>query len=302
MKSQMVVMRKRLAILLFVIFVLSLIALAAGLSGVHFAPGKAYHIPGSPPSGGSSLPDLPGDRWKDYLNMIFWSFCGLVLVAGLIAAIFSKEYRRELLITLLVALPVILGGVFALRAYLHSHPEFPDLPEQPAPQPERPPEAPLPQPSHVPNWTSFLLFVVVLAAAGLILWRIWPYLRPREETLGELAGLAAGAAAELRAGKDLKDTIMRCYRDMSELLARRGHIPEEVRRVLTPREFEAELRRLGMADEHVTRLSRLFERVRYGGHRADPAEEREAIACLEAIERAYGYQERSRLEGEAVGT
>ena len=62
------------------------------------------------------------------------------------------------------------------------------------------------------------------------------------------------------------------------------HIPNYS--YFTPREFATHLRKRGMKDEHVDRLTRIFETVRYGG-RSGVGFVDEAIACLESIQRAY---------------
>ena len=89
-----------------------------------------------------------------------------------------------------------------------------------------------------------------------------------------------------QAGGDLRDAVLRCYRDMSRVLGERQGLARA--QSATPREFEAQLAAAGLRDEHIRRLTRLFERVRYGARRADAGEEREALACLTAIVQAYG--------------
>ncbi|MGQ9477079.1 MAG: DUF4129 domain-containing protein [Candidatus Bipolaricaulia bacterium] len=140
-----------------------------------------------------------------------------------------------------------------------------------------------------PHWTVFPFLLIGLAALALIGWRLRRLFRARgrgEEPLAELAALAGAAAGELEAGGSLRDVVLRCYREMSQLLSEREKVP--FTRAMTAREFEARLRGVGVRDDHVTQLSRLFEFVRYGGRASGPKEVAEAIACLEAIEAAYG--------------
>jgi len=286
--------RKLLIFTLALVFVISLFLLATSLSRLQFSPGRVYSLP---PRGGAAQenpPPLPGNRWMDYLNLIFWSACGLLLIGALIAAIISKEYRREFLITALVALILFVG----LYSFFHAHPQrqpFEPAPSRPGAElPQQPTETPL-RPVNPPHWSSFLLFLLVLGGAGLLAWRFLPrFLRREENPLSGLADLAGEAAAELRGGAVVRDTVLRCYREMSELLSKRGRIPPDLRRVLTAREFEEHLRAVGVRDEHIARLSRLFELVRYGGRASSPKEATEAIACLEAIEGAYGREDGRR--------
>lgn len=101
----------------------------------------------------------------------------------------------------------------------------------------------------------------------------------------ELADHAGEAAEALRGGERLRDVVLRCYHDMTQLLVR--YLPDRDDQTMTAREFEQALRRVGIRDEHVGRLTRLFERVRYGDQTPDDYERRDAITSLEAIERAY---------------
>jgi hypothetical protein len=59
-------------------------------------------------------------------------------------------------------------------------------------------------------------------------------------------------------------------------------------KAMTPREFEQYLAAAGVRDEYIQRLTRLFERFRYGSAVAGEGEEAEAIACLDQIVQAYG--------------
>lgn len=288
--------RKLLIFLLALVVLSSLLALAAGLSGLQFEPGQALKLGRSPSKGG--VPSIPLDRWMDWLNHIFWGTVALLLLGGFIAMILSKEYRRELLVTVLIAVLLCTWGVVGRRMLWERQIERPDV-IKPLVEEELPPQGTRISLEGVkaPPWSSLLLSALIWGAAGALAWWLLSRARPPRGELAHLAELAGKAAADLRSGAVLRDTVLRCYREMSELLARRQHIPEERYRALTPREFETLLRKAGVRDEHITQLSRLFERVRYGGRRTTPKEERAAIECLEAIERAYGgwdYSHRGR--------
>jgi hypothetical protein len=107
--------------------------------------------------------------------------------------------------------------------------------------------------------------------------------RPPPE-LNELAACAEEAADRIRFGDDAGGAVRRCYARMSKILSRRMRIDETY---LTPREFADSLERVGIASEHVVRLTGMFELVRYGRRPEDRFTE-EAIACLGAIRVAYG--------------
>lgn len=284
--------RHKLIILsLTLVFLVSLLLLTTSLSRLQFAPGRVYSLPSQVRSASENPPPLPSNRWMDYLNMIFWSAAGLLLIGAFIAAIVSKEYRREIVLTALVSLILALGLYSLLHERSALNPVEPPVQQAPVGMEQGPPlEAPL-QPVSSPRWSSFLVFFVLLGAGGLLAWRFLPrFWERRRDALEGLAGLAGEAAAELRGGAVVRDTVLRCYREMSEFLGKREQIPPDMRRSLTAREFERLLQRAGVQSEHVTRLSRLFELVRYGGRGTGPKEAAEAISCLEAIQQSYGRE------------
>jgi hypothetical protein len=53
--------------------------------------------------------------------------------------------------------------------------------------------------------------------------------------------------------------------------------------VMTPREFENYLAAMGLPQEPISGLTRLFEEVRYGTKESGPLEEERALASLTAI-------------------
>jgi hypothetical protein len=101
-----------------------------------------------------------------------------------------------------------------------------------------------------------------------------------------LAREAEQAVQALQAGQELKDTVMNCYLKMNRLLQQQRGIHRE--KTMTPREFESYLAEIGLKSDHIRRLTRLFEQVRYSPSLASPREEQEAVACLRAIAGGYG--------------
>ena len=145
-----------------------------------------------------------------------------------------------------------------------------------------------------PSWVLALLVAVLglasIAAIGYAATRVrrwWLGRRPQAEPLQQLVNQVAQAADSIRTGGDLRSAVIRCYQDMQEILSRwRGFRPT----YMTPREFAASLREAGMSDDHIDRLTSLFELVRYG-NRDDAGYSEEALACLEAIQAAHSLRE-----------
>ena len=289
--------RRRLLIALLAgVLLFALLLLGANLSrldfrsGVFLALGPGGRVPEGPVSGVNL-------DW--FWEGLMWAMLAFLPFSVIAAFIWPHSFRLALLRALALAAVLLLTYYF-IRV-------FKDLIERllealrrftQTAQAEDPTLADRLTPGEVqaPHWTVFPVLLGLSAVFALLVWWAirWARAAPepseagREGKLPELAALAGAAAAELRAGRELKDTVVRCYRDMSELLAERKHIPPAKRPVLTPREFEAELRELGVRDEHVHQLTELFEHVRYGNHRASRLEEREAERALAEIERVYG--------------
>ena len=271
--------------------ILALLLLAAGLSGLTFQPGHFYELPIGPvaplPSGGV----VPTGSSGDFLVAAF-SLLGLVLlfclVVSLIMALFSAKYRRYLLQQMMTMVLIILW--FSLISRLAGGDALRNAELAPAQPPNQPPAGePLPTFAATPTpwltWTIILLLVALLVAG---IWFFWRRGRPQPSPAPPLTETAQQALAAIRAGGDVRAAVLRCYREMSRVLAEQQHMRRD--RAMTPREFAQHLRVAGLRDEPIQRLTQLFERVRYGGRHASEREVQEAVACLTAIVAAYGEQ------------
>ncbi len=135
------------------------------------------------------------------------------------------------------------------------------------------------------SWAVLLTTIglAALGAAGLLgmAWFFWHRRRPAASPLEDLAQEAQEALAALGAGADVRDTVLRCYFEMSRVLKERRGIRRA--EAMTPREFERQLKEVGLPEPPIEQLTRLFERVRYGARIADKGDERQAIDCLTAV-------------------
>ena len=101
--------------------------------------------------------------------------------------------------------------------------------------------------------------------------------------LGTIAGRAADRIEAGNSGNDAAaNEVYRAWREMTTQLDLDD--PETV----TPGEFESHAIAAGMAPDDVRELTRLFERVRYGGESATADREERAVAVLRRIESTYG--------------
>ena len=131
--------------------------------------------------------------------------------------------------------------------------------------------------------TSLFWVVGIGLLVGIILLGIWIFApSSRRETTIDLVGLEAeDALRSLKNGLDLKDVIVKCYRQMSLVLEKEQGIEREDS--MTTREFENLLEAAGVPHDPIYQLTRLFEAVRYGKWQPNPVDERAAVHSLEAI-------------------
>ena len=140
-------------------------------------------------------------------------------------------------------------------------------------------------PADPPWWTAWVMAIglALLVSAVLVIpgWLIWRSRQTPTDSLQQLAREAQGALDALKGGADLRDTVMRCYFEMSRVVSEEWGIRRE--RAMTPREFEVRLGELGLPEQHVAQLTRLFEGVRYGSKETGEREADQAVASLSAI-------------------
>lgn len=129
---------------------------------------------------------------------------------------------------------------------------------------------------------ALILSISLALAAGLT--TLILYLGRRWLAQRRLAYMAAApriALSQLAAGQELRDVILRCYAEMSRAVSQGRGLQRQTG--MTPREFEARLVEAGLPLPSVQRLTRLFERARYGAGEVSMREELEARDCLTAI-------------------
>lgn len=132
-----------------------------------------------------------------------------------------------------------------------------------------------------------LVYGTSAAIAALLVgggWLVVVWLQKRRDPLLGVARSAEEALADLDSGKNVRETILRCYIEMSNAVGQTHNMRRQA--AMTPREFQERLEHAGLPARQTQRLTRLFEKVRYGGHQAGEAEIREAHDCLTDILRA----------------
>lgn len=270
-----------------------IVLLAGSLASVEFLPGEALplaalieSLQGNPVSfSGVALPGsvfylLAGGLWA-------------LLIISVIAFVISPEVRRETIKRVIryTIIILLLHGIIRLLPPFITPEEVAEPPQAADLLDDVPPE-PLPSPPEFvvnpPEWIIGGVTLALLAALLLVMWLLWRrFFKPRPATpLEQLTRKVQQTLIDIEAGADLKDTVLCCYGEMSRLFSRERGLDR--RQGMTPREFEQFLAGSGLDDEHIRRLTRLFERVRYSARTPGYDEEQEAVACLSAIVQTYG--------------
>lgn len=280
--------RKRLSVLLLMAAAAAaLIVLAGSLSRLELQRAQPFTLQ-EPQSGTED--DLLGDdglsTWADIwakVLMVMWLGMLACVPIGLVLLVVSPEARRQAasyLGPLLILLVVLLFPRAETEEPLVVEPPPPA--ELSLPAAEITPTVFSPSP---PRWvsasTNVLLGAAACAALAVMLWFILRRRRRPPDPLEQLAQEAQMAITAIRGGADLRETIIRCYFEMSRVLRKeRGIVREEA---MTPREFERHLGDLGLPQTPIRDLTRLFEGVRYGTKIPDTADEHRAISSLSAV-------------------
>jgi hypothetical protein len=129
------------------------------------------------------------------------------------------------------------------------------------------------------------LGAAVLLAIGAA-WIIGRLRRPPrapavEPPLPQLAQTAQAALDALRQGGSWQNAVIRCYEEMSRVVAESQGLVRQSS--MTPREFARELDRVGVPGSPLERLTALFEKARYGALAPSEVDEAEAQGCLAAL-------------------
>ncbi len=287
--------RRQIVLLLSIAAIFMLVWLAAGLSDVRFVPAQPLNLGGE---GSAPVRETFDFIKRDIADIPFWKQVLVVvlffIIFALAIAILPPESRKRLLKAIFRAALIMIVVLYYFDNYkLLDSPLALDIPAQAdmadaAAGTSIPPEVYEPQPvSPILLYAVSLIFALILVGAA---WRLLrPWLQRREELnlpLQDFAKIARTSLDDLSEGQQWEDVIIRSYMQMSEIARDRRGVRRQ--QAMTPNEFSARLELAGLPAEPVRRLTRLFEKVRYGGRSAEEDEVDEARGCLKAIAAACG--------------
>lgn len=273
------------------IAVTTTIFLAAGLSRLKLLPGQPFvpFIFGRDPIDMGYDGLLLGEDFLIAATRAIIILFALLVPVVIILSIIYPDFRKRMLRRLISLILFFLCLYVLLRLrpdILSPAGETLPLDQQALPGAVMPQDPATESMAAPPQWlTPAVSLCIALPVTALLVGLTTRLILHRRQHLSsplvQLAQEAEDAIEQLQAGADLKNTVIRCYAEMTRVLAEQRGI--ERRRNMTTREFEAHLRALKLPDEPVKRLTRLFEDVRYGTKVPGKLEERQAITSLTAI-------------------
>jgi hypothetical protein len=276
------------ALVTFMVLLFALILpLIGSIHSIHFLPSRALDAIPSNEAEGESPVSAGSALFSMLLRVVF--FASLILLAFHLLA--SRHARRFYLV-----LALLFGGLILLTHFVGCDSATPQQDisiqsQQPVAEasPQQGFTTPQPETQEAERGnTLYILLAVALSSVvvgiGAVVLVRWLRRRPAQDaSYEEILGSLSTAANRLRAGEDPYAVVLFCYQEMVSILGARGKIDTTF---LTPREFEGQLRGVGLSGEHTTQLTSIFEVVRYGGRIDDDFATR-ALACLDAIQEAH---------------
>lgn len=261
------------------VVLLAIIFLVSSLSGVQFHTGRLFFSPGDDPTGSKLLSELVGPDINGLFRLAFILLAALLPIT-IIVVIFSKEMRKQLRRYLKIML-AILAWVLVLqnlRPVLQNQQE-PLIPEG-LPGLDGGVDITSIALNSPPEWLVYLVSLLVVITFAFLGWFLYNRFN-RPTMLEQIAQGAQSALSDLQAGADLKNTIMRCYQEMSRVIQKTWGLQRD--EAMTVREFELGLREAGISNRDIQHLTRLFEKVRYSPHKPTEQEERQAVRSLTTV-------------------
>ena len=285
----------------------TLLVLAGGLPGLEFRAAGPLPAPAQPAAPDGASTTDPTAVWAKI--MLGGTVLGVTtLIAASLAAL-SRRKRKFGYRPFDWSGLVILGAFFLVLALWRPTAltglapvafENTPIPVQPETRPS--PETALVNPGAAPG--DGLVYSLSLGLALLLIfiggWGIRRLRPPVAATAVEppaprLAQTALAAVEELRSGGDWQNAVIRCYQEMSEIVAQYRGLRRQAQ--MTPREFIRAMAAAGLPDAPLEQLTALFESVRYGPQTPNTMDEAKAEACLTAL--AGFFQAGSEVTGHA---
>ncbi|HKJ37752.1 MAG TPA: DUF4129 domain-containing protein [Anaerolineales bacterium] len=281
--------KKPLILILAILALGALTVLSVSLRNVSFEAPQPIGREEAEPFSGSTQPLFSSESEEGgRLGILVWVVGGILLM--LIGIMLSKEARKRMLRIIFRIAFTAWVLYFLLKRYPEMFSFLDFLQNQNAAATQNDEAlADIPPPVFTPpqdaSFLSYLVSVLVVLAILFLIWKLyraWQSLNSGgARSLHEIAKVARASLRDLSDGRESTDVILNCYFRMSDVVADKKKLQREA--AMTPGEFAQRLEQSGLPGDAVRRLTRLFERVRYGDQKAGPKETNEAVACLTTI-------------------
>lgn len=263
---------------------IGLIVLASGLNGMKFDAPNMVRLDNFFRLSNSSIPeDANQNHWLRYLIVGMFIMLFLVMLGPI-----RPQTSKSLLMQLIRLLAFTVIAMVFLSRFAQNNPMFSEEGQTETGTGELGAQLPsLTPPQVTPQWEFWItaLVVVVIGAAAIILFNRYVdrWFRPKTG-LEEIADIARSALDDLSKNKESRNVIIRSYTRMNAAVNQyRGIAREEA---MTPAEFASRLEKEGLPADSIHGLTRVFEKVRYGGQSVSAEEVKEAKQCLTSILKA----------------
>ncbi len=286
--------KKRLLFLMGGVAVLLLI-LASSLSNIQLLSGHPFPIEWKQVTGSEATPFGNGN-WLLVLIRGFFILCAIAIPIYIFISLLTPQGRKRLvknvaqLLVLLLVLYLLtnLADSLTKRNPQETPTPEPGQAEGQSVLPEGQIATPQPLQSTAPSpWLDVgvclgLAFILAILIT-ILAWGIYRASRERTgDAISRLADEAQDALDAILAGGNIRETVIRCYVQMTQVVAIERNLRRE--EAMTPHEFEQILlNKMKLPEVPVHRLTSLFEAVRYGDYHPGKREEMEAIDSLTAI-------------------
>jgi hypothetical protein len=278
---------KRNSLLLLLLAILLILVLAMGLPDLKLSPGQPFSLGQEDESTGGGYGVLLSGDYLVWILRGLWVLTLICVPFYIFFSIFTPEGRSRLKRDI-----ILLGILYLISEYLPKLLQNTEIfqENQVAALPQGLSQIQNLEPTvsfspNPPPWLTIITIILATLLFSVLILGLFKLLRRRKplqkSSLEMLADEAQNAMEALRAGRDLKSTIIRCYQEMGRVVEEERGIFRET--AMTPREFEAHLAAKGLPQEPVRTITRLFEKVRYGSVPVDSREEEQAVSSLSAI-------------------
>lgn len=278
--------RRRLLII-FVIFLVVLTVLAAGLNGLELKEGIKFNFEQVSKLEMSSGTTIDPGFWPLVIKAIL--ALGMLLAPVYLIYMLIDKQRRKRLVFDLALFAILFFLLDKLRESLSKNTTVQDINlgmsgNGPTLEPgvAGTPMPPMPVPSDTMiTITAIALGIAAVALLGLLWFMLMRNRRQHPTVMLQLATQAEETIEALITGQNLRETILLCYRRMTEIAAKSRNLPRDIS--VTPHEFETILVTNGLPTNPVHELTRLFEDVRYGDLNVGEDERQRAVTALRVI-------------------